>query len=125
MDPVLDRVMSKISKSISGCWIWTGGHTGNGYPNVKISGENIYSYIFLWEEKYGTLNPGMRLDRLCENRSCCNPDHYRIKSKNDKNKFARELIVIDIKAGLKRRDILDKYKCSAMTYHRIKKAFNV
>ena len=67
----------------------------------------------------------MRLDRLCENKSCCNPDHYKLMSKYDKNKYAHESIAMDIKAGLKRKDIIAKYKCSAMTYHRIKKAFNV
>ena len=50
MDPVLDRVMSKIAKDISGCWIWTAGHTGNGYPNVKVNGMEPLIQECVWTD---------------------------------------------------------------------------
>jgi len=74
------RFNRKISRDEeTGCWIWTGSKTWDGYGRIQRSRENIYAHRVSWELANGPIPQGMMLDHyVCGNVSCVNPDHLRL-----------------------------------------------
>lgn len=73
---LLPRVAEKIDVGV--CWEWTATVEGTGYGRVWFDGKNEYAHRHVYEQLVGPIPPGMQLDHLCRNRSCCNPDHLEI-----------------------------------------------
>jgi hypothetical protein len=118
----MDRILKNITKDISGCWIWNGGKTGHGYGNIKINGINVSTHIYSYEQKYGKIQKPGKLKRLCENKACCNPDHYKLADVHEPNySYDFKSIAEDIKSGMREKAIRQKYNCSHMTYHRYRR----
>lgn len=63
---------------ITGCWIWHGASVPYGYGYLWIDGKIVRVHRWTWEQKNGPVPDGLVLDHfVCENPSCCNPDHVR------------------------------------------------
>lgn len=58
----------------SPCWVWL-RQTVQGYPSINIDHRNIYVHRALYESRHGPIPPKARLDHLCRQRACINPDH--------------------------------------------------
>jgi hypothetical protein len=59
---------------LSPCWMWL-RQTVQGYPSINIDHVNVYVHRALYENKHGPIPPKARLDHLCRQRACINPDH--------------------------------------------------
>ncbi len=72
-----DRILDKIvfDTNGTGCWIWSGRRSRNGYGQVDVSREAKYVHRVVYETYEGAIPPGLDLDHLCRNRACCNPNH--------------------------------------------------
>lgn len=55
----------------SGCWLWSGKHTKNGYPMYGRHMAHRLSY----QAAVGPIPEGLELDHLCCVPSCVNPVH--------------------------------------------------
>jgi len=66
---------ANIGVTSSGCWLWRGPRTKDGYGVLSSRGRMRYSHIHYYEAKNGRRAAGTVLDHLCRNRACCNPDH--------------------------------------------------
>lgn len=74
--PAADRLMEKVAKSDSGCWIFTGYVTPSGYGQFWFEGRrNEFAHRAAYTLFVGPIPEGLQLDHLCRNRACCNPDH--------------------------------------------------
>ncbi len=73
--PVLERFLSKISVTDSGCWEWQGAKNSDGYGIVIINYKQIRTHRFLYEYYHGSICPDLQIDHLCRNRVCCNFFH--------------------------------------------------
>lgn len=75
----MQRISAKIVEQASEfgppCWIYTGHITPAGYGQNKIAGRKVLIHRFMWEQMRGPIAPGLEIDHLCRNRSCCNPEH--------------------------------------------------
>lgn len=77
----IERFMSKIQKTDSGCWEWTGCHNSSGYGEfVRGSRRDgtrrtIRAHRYAYEHFVGKIPDGLELDHLCRNRTCVRPDH--------------------------------------------------
>lgn len=82
MNPRLPELASRIQKHLivaeSGCWLWTGYVSYNGYGKLdwpykgaKTIGVHRAAYI-AW---VGDIPEGLVIDHLCFVRNCCNPEH--------------------------------------------------
>lgn len=77
--PRKDRLMEKVKKSNSGCWIWT-GQLSRGYATMSVrcpdgSWRPKQAYRIAYEEFIGAIPPGLQIDHLCRNKKCVNPKH--------------------------------------------------
>jgi hypothetical protein len=96
----LERLMRRVViDPITGCWIWTGQLSKQGYGaiGIKIGTSNtmIPVHRLSYEINVGPIPPGMTLDhichdpsvchsgRLCPHRRCCNPNHLKLATGAD------------------------------------------
>ncbi|GAO01936.1 HNH endonuclease signature motif containing protein [Anaeromyxobacter sp. PSR-1] len=62
----------------TGCWIWTGSLSGNGYGSLNLGrGLYIKAHRFAYETFVGQIAEGLELAHSCDVKQCCNPAHLR------------------------------------------------
>ena len=69
----LERHISRVPES--GCWVWTGASTKDGYGRVNVEGKNQYAHRVMYGLFKGYIHKGLVIDHLCRVRSCVNPEH--------------------------------------------------
>ena len=78
-DPVV-TIMENIELHPSGCWLWTGSLTRDGYPaQVRSPYGRINAHRVSYATFVGPLDPSLVLDHVlawgCTHRHCVNPSH--------------------------------------------------
>lgn len=61
---------------MSGCWLWTGSRTANGYGLATRKGRTQAAHRAVYELLVGPITKPT-LDHKCRVRCCVNPDHLR------------------------------------------------
>jgi hypothetical protein len=71
------RLMRFIQRDEStGCWHFTGTRERGGYGMFRYQRKMRCAHRVSYELHFGNpIEPGLHIDHLCRNRSCCNPDH--------------------------------------------------
>ena len=65
-----------FTSSATGCWLWVGVVTHDGYPYWGTTGnKKIYAHRFIYEQQTGPIPEGFTLDHTCRVRNCVNPAH--------------------------------------------------
>jgi hypothetical protein len=67
-----------IPEPNSGCWLWLGKLTKDGYASVgrSVNGRyHVTAHRVSYELNVGPIPDGLQLDHLCRVRCCINPDH--------------------------------------------------
>jgi hypothetical protein len=71
-----ERIWTLIERGPD-CWRWQGRHSTSGYAEANTK-NHPRVHIVTYEDKYGSLAPGLVLDHFaCNHRWCVNPDHVR------------------------------------------------
>ena len=76
--PLMDRIQARLETAPTGCWLWTGALTHDGYGYTGRGGrkaKKIYVHRAMFEAHNGPVPDGLCLDHLCRVRNCANPDH--------------------------------------------------
>ena len=75
--PMSERLWSRVRKSASGCWEWTGSLSGKGYGEISNDGGigKTKTHRAAWELTYGPIPDGLCVLHRCDNPLCCRPDH--------------------------------------------------
>lgn len=73
--PVLNRLMSKIEVSESGCWLYTGSTDSSGYGKIKIAGKSVGTHKVSYIIHNGDYDQSLEIMHHCDNPLCINPDH--------------------------------------------------
>lgn len=80
----------------SGCWIWTGACSPNGYGHALIRGGGKKKYRDVHRTSYllykGHIPHGMTLDHLCRVKCCVNPDHLEVVTQKENNRRQKAVI---------------------------------
>ena len=74
-EELMRRFWENVIKTDSGCWIWTGGHTKEGYGRFWNGMRKVLPNRFLYERVIGQIPEGLLLCHSCDNPPCVNPDH--------------------------------------------------
>jgi len=70
-----EYIDTRTDKLSSGCWVWKGFTTPNGYSHSKLNGVRKLAHRFSYEIFKGEIPEGYQIDHLCKVRHCINPDH--------------------------------------------------
>src|SRR5437667_14972 len=57
------------------CWVWKGGHQGDGYGTVGIKHRSFLAHRVSYTVLIGVIPEGLIMDHLCRNHGCVNPWH--------------------------------------------------
>lgn len=60
---------------LSGCLLWQGPATANGYGRLRFAGRAWLAHRLAWQAAHGPIPAGAILCHRCDERRCCNPDH--------------------------------------------------
>jgi hypothetical protein len=74
------RFADKVRVAASGCHVWTGGKTLNGYGTFAVEtahrgGTRDLAHRWAYEQTVGPIPAGYDIDHLCRNRACVNVEH--------------------------------------------------
>jgi hypothetical protein len=73
------RLLSSVTVSTSGCWIWQKNTTQKGYGNVTVLRRSAGAHQLSLAVFAGVVAPsGYVIDHKCRVRHCINPSHLRI-----------------------------------------------
>lgn len=71
-----DHVLAKVRvDESSGCWLWTGRLSGQGYGHVSHRRKNHAAHRASYEAHIGPIPKGLEIDHRCRVRHCVNPAH--------------------------------------------------
>ena len=70
-----DRFLSKVTRDPSGCWLWTGAISDNGYGSFHNGHRTVGAHRYSFEHYVGPIPDGLVLDHLCRVTNCVNPAH--------------------------------------------------
>ncbi len=71
--PYIDPMTLIEIDSQTGCWVWVGCLTHDGYPTKGKK----YMHRVIYEMHVGPIPEGLTLDHVCRVRACCNPSHLQ------------------------------------------------
>ena len=79
----IERYLSRIQISNSGCWEWTAGKSSTGYAMFHWDNATRGAYKFIYEFFNGKINPDQEMDHLCKNKVCVNPKHLEAVTRRE------------------------------------------
>lgn len=71
------RYFTKMTERRGDCLIWKGSIKSGGYGSLKISGVEVATHRYAYEQVFGNIPSGLDIDHLCHVRECCNVRHLR------------------------------------------------
>jgi hypothetical protein len=79
-----ERIATRIApEPNTGCWLWLGSYSHNGYGQVWFNGGNLRAHRVFWEDENGPIPDGLELDHLCKVRCCVNPAHLEAVTRKE------------------------------------------
>lgn len=73
---LLDRLIDRsIPIPVTGCLIWLGSDSGNGYGKIRVKGKSKMAHRVMYEITVGPIPDGKILDHKCRCRLCIEPNH--------------------------------------------------
>lgn len=86
-----ERLLSKISKDASGCWLYQGSVNHAGYGLFWFDGRYLSAHRVAYEFWKGEIPEGLQLDHLCRVRHCINPAHMEpVTGKENRQRAMRD-----------------------------------
>lgn len=116
-----------------GCWTWNGPINRDGYGLFACNGKITRIHRYILEAHGANLDKNSIVMHICDNPSCCNPDHLKVgtHSDNQKDKYIKNRQAKADACGsskLTSENVIEcrnRYKNGGITYKELAKEFNV
>ena len=120
-----------IPEPNSGCWLWEGALSPNGYGHIRRDGKIITAHKVSYILNVGEVPDGYDVCHTCDNRMCVNPSHLWLGTRSQnlqdmlkKSRHNRKLTydqAQEIKSSpMKNADLARKFNCSDTLIYYIK-----
>ena len=80
---IAESFWSKVIKTESGCWKWSGAKSTNGYGSFTFRLKRYTAHTVSYEIAYGKIPKGMCIRHSCDNPECSNPKHLELGTHTD------------------------------------------
>ena len=77
------RFWARVYADSSGCWLWMGPTTDQGYGQYSMAGRTGRVHRFSYISLVGAIPPSLQIDHLCRRRHCVNPRHLEPVSRRE------------------------------------------
>ena len=82
-----NKFEDKINKnSNTGCWIFTGSCSANGYGKICVRYKTISTHRYSYIKYVGPIPEGLLVLHKCDTPSCVNPEHLFLGTQSDNMK---------------------------------------
>lgn len=76
--PVSERFDNYTEATGTGCILWKGSRSGDGYGQFYVDGRRVMAHRWAYERAYGSIHPDAEIDHVeCPDVACCNPSHLQ------------------------------------------------
>ena len=82
-EKILNRILSKCVRDVSGCVLWTGTATPCGYGRMSMNRRRLLTHRAVFELHNGPIPTGMCICHKCDTPACCNIDHLFMGTMQD------------------------------------------
>lgn len=80
--PLLDRLLDRVQRSPSGCWVWMSYVNDTGYGKFTLAGQGTKAvHRLVYSILCAPIPRGMCVCHTCDNPPCCNPAHLFLGTK--------------------------------------------
>ena len=77
------RFATRYVVAESGCWVWAGSKSADGYGKFSVGTKDWRAHRFSWTSRRGPIPDGQLVLHSCDNPPCVNPDHLFLGSQLD------------------------------------------